>query len=202
MFDAVYPSSASQAAAGEEAARSLRDRQVVQTVHNSRVGSVLVAIDRPRLVGLAESHDAVIELAYSVGDHVPGAGALLYVYGSKAISGKQLRKSLEMGDERTLNDDPAFAFRMMVDVAIKALSPAVNDPTTAVQALDRIEDLLRYAAAKHLSVGVVTDGTGAMRLVYRHRRGTISSSSPWTRSGPSAPGSTRWRGVFGHCSTR
>jgi uncharacterized membrane protein len=71
-----------------------------------------------------------------------------------------------MGDERTLDDDPAFAFRMMVDVAIKALSPAVNDPTTAVQALDRIEDLLRYAAAKHLSVGVVTDGTGVMRLVY------------------------------------
>ena len=71
-----------------------------------------------------------------------------------------------MGDERTLDDDPAFAFRMMVDVAIKALSPAVNDPTTAVQALDRIEDLLRYAAAKHLSVGVVTDATGVMRLVY------------------------------------
>ena len=71
-----------------------------------------------------------------------------------------------MGDERTLRDDPAFVFRMMVDVAIKALSPAVNDPTTAVQALDRIEDLLRYAAAKHLSVGVVTDSTGVVRLVY------------------------------------
>ena len=57
-----------------------------------------------------------------------------------------------MGDERTLDDDPAFAFRMMVDVGIKALSPAVNVPTTAVQSLDRIEDLLRYAAAKHLSI--------------------------------------------------
>ena len=71
-----------------------------------------------------------------------------------------------MGDERTLRDDPAFTIRMMVDVAIKALSPAVNDPTTAVQALHRIEDLLRYAAAKHLSAGVVTDGTGVIRLVY------------------------------------
>ena len=66
VFDIVYPSSASQAAAAEEAARSLRDRPAVQTVHNSPVGSVLVALDRPRLVNLAESHDAVIELAHAV----------------------------------------------------------------------------------------------------------------------------------------
>jgi uncharacterized membrane protein len=72
-----------------------------------------------------------------------------------------------MGDERTLEDDPAFAIRMLVDVAIKALSPAINDPTTAVQSLDRIEDLLRYAAAKHLSVGVVADNDGTARFVFR-----------------------------------
>ena len=166
VFDTVYPSSASQAAAAEEAARSLRGRPAAQTVFNAPVGSVLVALDRPRLVSLAESHDAVIELVYGVGDHVPGAGALLNVYGSQAIPDRHLRSALAMGDERTLRDDPAFTIRMMVDVAIKALSPAVNDPTTAVQALDRIEDVLRYAAAKHLSVGVVTDGTGVIRLVY------------------------------------
>lgn len=166
VFDTVYPSSAAQAAAAEEATRSLRGRPAVQTVHHSPVGSVLVTLDRPRLVHLAESHDAVIELAYAVGDHVPGAGALLNVYGSQAIPGKQLRSALAMGDERTLRDDPAFTIRMMVDVAIKALSPAVNDPTTAVQALHRIEDLLRYAAAKHLSAGVVTDSMGMIRLVF------------------------------------
>ena len=166
VFDSVYPSNAPQAAAVEETARSLLGRSAVQTVYNSPVGSVLVSLDRPRLVRLAESHDAVIELVHAVGDHVPGAGALLDVYGSQAIPGKQLRKALATGDERTFRDDPAFTIRMMVDVAIKALSPAVNDPTTAVQALDRIEDVLRYAAAKQLSVGVVTDGAGVIRLVY------------------------------------
>ena len=153
VFDTVYPSSASQAAAAQEAERSLRGRPAVQTVHNSPVGSVLVTLNRPRLVNLAQSHDAVIEIMHAVGNHVPGGGALLNVYGSQAIPGKQLRKALAMGDERTLRDDPAFTIRMMVDVAIKALSPAVNDPTTAVQALDRIEDLLRYAGAKQLSSG-------------------------------------------------
>ena len=53
----------------------------------------------------------------------------------------------------------------LVDVAIKALSPAVNDPTTAVQCLHRIADVLRYAAAKHLSTGVVTDPHGAVRVL-------------------------------------
>ena len=171
-------------------------------MRNSPVGSVLVALDRARLVKLAESHDAVIELVHAVGDHVPGAGALLNVYGSRAIPDKQLRSALAMGDERTLGDDPAFAIRMMVDVAIKTLSPAVNDPTTAVQAIDRIEDLLRYAAAKHLSVGVVTDGQGWPGWCTRRRRGRTSSSSPWTRSGPSAPDSTRWHGAPGRSSTR
>jgi uncharacterized membrane protein len=55
---------------------------------------------------------------------------------------------------------------MLVDVAIKALSPAVNDPTTAVQALHAIEDVLRYASSRHLSIGVVTDDEGQARLIY------------------------------------
>jgi uncharacterized membrane protein len=77
-----------------------------------------------------------------------------------------LRRRMVLSDERTLDDDPAFAFRMLVDVAIKALSPAVNDPTTASTSLDRIEGLLHCAAAKHLSTGIVTDRHGAVRLVY------------------------------------
>ncbi len=61
----------------------------------------------------------------------------------------------------------AFAIRMLVDVAIKALSPAVNDPTTAVQVIDRIEDLLRYASSKRLTAGFVTDSGGTVRVIYR-----------------------------------
>lgn len=73
---------------------------------------------------------------------------------------------LSFGDERTIEDDPAFALRLLADVAIEALSPAVNDPTTAVQSLHRIEDVLRYASAKRLAAGVVTGPQGEARLVY------------------------------------
>ncbi len=130
------------------------------------MGSVVVALDRTRIANLAGQYDAVIELVPAIGDHVPGGGTLLNVYGPRQLPERQLRRGVLMGDERTLDDDPAFAIRMLVDVAIKALSPAVNDPTTAVQSLDRIEDLLRYAAPKDLSVGTVTDSHGAVRFVY------------------------------------
>jgi hypothetical protein len=48
-----------------------------------------------------------------------------------------------LGDERTVEQDPAFAIRIIVDIADKALSPAINDPTTAVQALNHLSDVLR-----------------------------------------------------------
>jgi uncharacterized membrane protein len=90
----------------------------------------------------------------------------LTVYGEHALSERKLRRAVVLGDERTLDNDPAFAIRVLVDIAIRALSPAVNDPTTAVQSIDRIEDLLRYAAAKHLADGRVRDHRGSTRLVY------------------------------------
>jgi uncharacterized membrane protein len=166
VFDAVYPNSVSEAAVAEETARSLNELTPVQTVHQGLVGSVVVALDRTRIANLARQYDAVIELVPAIGDHVPGGGTLLNVYGPCQLPERQLRRGVLLGDERTLDDDPAFAIRMLVDVAIKALSPAVNDPTTAVQSLDHIEDLLRYAAPKDLSVGTVTDSHGAVRFVY------------------------------------
>ena len=162
VFDAVYPSSASDAAAAEKTALSLDQLTPVQTIRQGVLGSVIVALDRTGIATFAEQHDAVP----AVGEYVPAGGSLLHVYGSRQLPERRLRRSVVLGNERTLDDDPAFAFRMLVDVAIKALSPAVNDPTTAVQSLDRIEGLLHYAAGKHLSTGIVSDRHGAVRLVY------------------------------------
>jgi len=167
VFDTTYPSNASDADAATATAESLRDRTPVQTIYVGPVGRVVVAFDQKGLSHLAQRHGALIELVPAIGDHVRSGGPLLHIYGSHELSEHRLRRYVALGDERTLDDDPAFAFRLLVDVASKALSPAVNDPTTAVQCLDRIEDLLRYAAAKQLSAGVVTDAHGSARLVYR-----------------------------------
>jgi uncharacterized membrane protein len=166
VFDAVYPPTASVASAAQEAASSLNSSTPVQTLHHKDVGAVIMTLDRAGLAALAERKGAVIEMVHAVGDHIPTGGTVLNVHGASPLPLRKMRRAIVMGDERTIDDDPAFAIRMLVDVAIKALSPAVNDPTTAVQSLDRIEDLLRYAADKHLSVGIVADTAGTIRLIY------------------------------------
>jgi uncharacterized membrane protein len=78
-----------------------------------------------------------------------------------------LKRAIEMGQERTFDQDPKYAIRLLVDIAIRALSPAVNDPSTAVQALDQIEDLLSRLGRSRLQVGAAYDAGGTLRLVIR-----------------------------------
>ena len=73
---------------------------------------------------------------------------------------------LVLGRERTIEQDPAFALRILVDIAIRALSPAVNDPTTAVQVLDYIEELLLVIGRRQAhSLAVLRDPEGRPRVV-------------------------------------
>jgi uncharacterized membrane protein len=70
------------------------------------------------------------------------------------------------GPERTIEQDSTFAFRVIVDVAIKALSAAINDPTTAVLAIDQLHRLLRQVGRRHLHDNALFDSGGALRLIF------------------------------------
>ena len=83
--------------------------------------------------------------------------------------------------QRTIDQDPAFVLRMLVDIAIRALSPAVNDPTTAVQALDRLEDAARRAARRASRAGVVLDEDGVPRGA---RPGAHVDGRTWSSASP------------------
>ena len=74
-------------------------------------------------------------------------------------------KAIRTGVERTFEQDPAFAFRVLVDIALRALSPAINDPTTAVQVLDSVESLLRMLVGRDLDVGEMTGPRGRARVL-------------------------------------
>src|SRR4029077_1592361 len=76
-------------------------------------------------------------------------------------------QSIATGAERTMEQDPACAFRVIVDIASKGLSPAINDPTTAVLAIDRIHHLLRHVGSRRLDDERVRDANGRVRLIYR-----------------------------------
>ena len=74
---------------------------------------------------------------------------------------------LRFGPERTIEQDATFAFRVIVDIAIKALSKAINDPTTAVVAIDQLHRLLRVVGRRHLHDDVIMDGSGKPRVIFR-----------------------------------
>ena len=115
---------------------------------------VIQAVHVDALVAFAKEADAVIEVAATVGDTVLEKTPLLRVYSARQMIPEALLKSaIAIGDERTFEQDPKYALRILVDIAIKALSPAINDPTTAVQALDQIEDLLIRLGQRRLKVG-------------------------------------------------
>lgn len=159
LIAAAGPDPASVVAPGPAAASIV--------VPSIRDGFVM-AFDVRGLVELAVRHDAVIELIPQVGDFVAAGGPLFRVRaGTGGPPERALRDSVALGLERTLEQDPAFAFRIVVDVACKALSPAVNDPTTAVLAIDCVHELLSAVGVRRLDEGRVADGRGRLRLVYR-----------------------------------
>ncbi len=127
---------------------------------------VVQAVDIPFMTELASKNDCIIDLLVSVGDAVLDSTPLLRVFGvGSPPSEKSLRDAIELGAERTFEQDPKYAIRLLVDIAIKSLSPAVNDPTTAVQALDQIEDLLIRLGRRRLEIGAFRDVQGSLRFL-------------------------------------
>ena len=119
------------------------------------------------LVRMAERAGAVIEVVCAVGDTLSDDTLLMNVRGARApIPEQQLLATIALDRQRTFEQDPKYALRLLVDIAIKALSAAINDPTTAVQAIDQIEDILRRLAKKELEAGYIADASGALRVIF------------------------------------
>jgi uncharacterized membrane protein len=169
VIKAVYPRIFEQHGAREgESNQALLGVPSRVISHEGKPGVVL-AFDIGTLVDVAIRDACTIEIVPQVGDFVATDDPVFRLYGggAAAIASKELLKHIALDRERTLEQDPAFAFRIIVDIAAKALSPAINDPTTAVLALDQIENLLRQVGLRRLDTGLVHDSKGQLRLVYR-----------------------------------
>jgi uncharacterized membrane protein len=149
----------------DELAVSGNDPPAQVLVHAGRPCSVQ-AIDAQALLHLAHAANARIDVVVAVGDTVMESTRLLRVYGTGApIADRALRATIHVGPDRTFEQDPKYALRLLVDIAIRALSPAINDPTTAVQALDEISDLLLRLGRRSLATAPLRDSSGTIRVV-------------------------------------
>ena len=163
----VYPRSVAGAEHAPSNIALVPEGATSRTVKTNRTGVVL-AFDVAGLVELARRADCLIEFVPQVGDFVTSGSPLFRLYGGgEVVSDSLLDQTVAIGPERTMEQDPEFAFRIIVDIAAKALSPAINDPTTAVLALDQIHRLLRAVGERQLDTGRIHDDTERLRLAYR-----------------------------------
>ena len=137
-------------------------------VRHEGTPGIVLAIDRDALIREARRANGLIECVPHVGDFVAVDEPILRLHrGAANIPDQTLRAAVALGAERTMEQDPLFAFRIITDIALKALSPAINDPTTAVLAIDQLQRLLRGVGRRQLSREVLDDAAGEHRLIYR-----------------------------------
>jgi len=140
----------------------------VQIVRSERAGSIQ-AVHVRGLIAWAIKHDHVLVLRAAVGDPLTAGQPLIAVYGEDVLparAGRQLQGMIALGLERSADQDVGFAIRVMVDIAIRALSPAINDPTTAVQVLDQLANVLQLLGSTPLHTPLtVPDREGTPRLL-------------------------------------
>jgi uncharacterized membrane protein len=140
---------------------------VTQTLVYTGEPYVIASFDTDMLVGLAQSVNGVMAIECGVGETLAADTVPLRVYGAKRqLPERTLLRGIRLATSCTFEQDPQYAIRLLVDVAIRALSPAVNDPTTAVQALDQVEDLLRRLGGRQLDHGQAFDTLGMLRRTF------------------------------------
>jgi uncharacterized membrane protein len=158
VFDDVHPI---RPKGGDEQAPEYEIDGPVTEVRRDLPPAVVTAVDRGALVRLAQSTGAFVEVLPLVGEYLTPGAPILRLHGARSEpSARDSERVLVMARQRTVDQDPAFLLRMLVDIAIRALSPAVNDPTTAAQALDRIEALLLELLARHPGPSLVVGADG------------------------------------------
>ena len=128
----------------------------------------MLAANVESLVALARGAEGIIAFVPRVGDFVATGEPLYRLYGNAArIDDRRLRAQVAFGPERTIEQDATFAFRVIVDIAIKALSAAINDPSTAVMAIDQLHRLLGLVGRRHLHEDARLDANGELRLMFQ-----------------------------------
>jgi uncharacterized membrane protein len=167
IIEKTYPRLDTPAAVARP--EEFRELPVTQTLTHTGAPQTLQALDQRTLLTLGTQSGGVVEIVSAVGDTLIDGTAILRVLGGgQPVEIEAYRNAIATGTERTFEQDPKYSIRLLVDIAIRALSPAINDPTTGVQALDQIQDLLLRLGSRRLEIGAVRDSSGALRLVVPH----------------------------------
>jgi uncharacterized membrane protein len=138
-----------------------------RTVVHQGISAIVLGADLDILRLEATRTDGLIEFCHQVGNFVAVGEPLFHLHGGAVTANDALlRSAVAFGPERTIEQDATFSFRVIVDIAIKALSKAINDPTTAVLAIDQLHRLLRAVGRRHLHDDIIPDAGGIPRVYF------------------------------------
>lgn len=154
--------------------RTSAEREPETTRVPSTKEGMVQSVDVDRLVDIATRRDLEISVLPRIGDFV-ARGAVIFVVSDTSSGavpasvdhddlGDALNACVGIGRDRTMQQDIAFGLRQLVDIGVRALSPGVNDPTTAVQVIDRLHGLLRMLGSKAMPTARHRDGSGVVRV--------------------------------------
>jgi uncharacterized membrane protein len=155
VLDNAYPETAPQPERGTD--------NVIPAPHSG----VVSYVDHKTLIDLAREDDCVLELIPSMGSFVPAGAPLLEIHGARQVlEDDTITKAIVLSQDRQLEHDPAYGFRMLVDIAERSIAESpFLDPTTAVQAIDRLHDGLRQLSCRRFPSGSVRDADGVVRFI-------------------------------------
>jgi uncharacterized membrane protein len=159
LLDRIYP----------ERGTTIRSEPGVPRVVAAGRSGVVSGIGHHELVEEGRRVSACLELVPALGEFVPAGAPLFRVRGEAiGLDENRLHRSLILTLEPTLEEDVAYGLRLLVDIAERSLSDSpFQDPTTAVQAIDRLHDVLRQLACRPFPDGRHRDDEGVVRLVVR-----------------------------------
>ena len=168
VIDNVYPDTDVSIGPAPAAPPSDGLSMPARIVQHGQSSRIVLAVNVKVLIAAAERTGGMIELVPQVGDFVASGDPLFNLYGGAAsVNDDVLLGTVILGSERTMEQDPTFAFRIAVDIALRALSLAINDPTTAVLAIDQLHRLLRRVGQRHLRTDHIFDRTGQLRVFFK-----------------------------------
>ena len=165
VIESVFPHPVTHSPAPKPAWPLGPPDRIILHQHSS---GIVLAVNLHALGAEAARQRCAIEFVPQVGDFVGADEPLFRLYGGAGGAVEdRLRAAVAFGSERTMEQDPLFAFRILVDIALKALSKAINDPTTAVLAIDQLQRLLRRVGSRNLQNEFIADAAGHPRIIFR-----------------------------------
>ncbi len=132
----------------------------------------LQLVDRDGLGKVAGELLIVVRLEVRPGEWVQEGAALFSVWPTQTVGDEladRLRKHVTVGEQRSLEQDAAFGIRQLVDVALRAISPGINDPTSAADCIQRIGQVLVAAGSRRQPERCLHDDDGSLRVLVPHR---------------------------------